>query len=56
MVCNMCKQDRSDVRKRRQNTAYKDDCRNWDTLCDECQEEANSYWQEMWMEYHTLVR
>jgi hypothetical protein len=33
-------------------TAYVDDKINWAVLCDECQDEANEYWQEQWDEYY----
>lgn len=38
---------------RRQNTAYHVEIRNWNCLCDLCQEEADLYWAEMWAEYRS---
>ena len=34
----------------RQNTAYEDDKLNWSCLCNNCQVEADDYWEEMWDE------
>lgn len=40
-------------RPRRQNTAYNDEKMNWAIHCDECQELADEYWQELWDEYNS---
>lgn len=48
--CRQC--GRSGAAKRRQNTAYADDTRNFDVLCAECQAEADEYWQGMWDDYY----
>ena len=37
-------------RRRRQNTAYCDDERNWVRMCDQCFQENQKYWEEMWQE------
>jgi len=55
MRCLCCKKEGADVKRRRQRTAYADDDRNWATLCDECQEEADKMWQERWDEYYSMV-
>lgn len=47
--------DSTGAYRRRQNTAYDDDGRNFATLCDECQEESNLHYQAMWDEYHSVL-
>ncbi len=39
-------------KRRRQNTNYTDDSRNWIVACDECFEEIEEHWAEMWREYY----
>ncbi len=39
--------------RRRQNTAYVDDERNWATLCDECAMANAAYWKGMWDDYYS---
>lgn len=39
--------------RRRQNTAYDDDESNFNTLCEDCQEEADKYWDERWADYYS---
>ncbi len=34
--------------KRRQNTAYNDDDKNWVFMCDKCAEYNDQHWDEMW--------
>ena len=41
MICNGCKIDKADTKKRRQNTNYVKDEQNWNILCEECQKEAD---------------
>lgn len=41
--------------RRRQNTAYADDERNFVTLCPSCHEENNKQWGEQWSEYYGAV-
>ena len=36
----------------RQRTAYEDEEMNWATLCPDCQQESDVYWDEMWAEYY----
>ena len=50
MECQHCGMDGGI--NRRQRTAYPDDKMNWAILCDECQEEAHEYWNDMWNEYY----
>lgn len=40
---------------RRQGSAYAHALSNWARYCDEHQEEANAYWDEMWREYYAGV-
>jgi hypothetical protein len=42
-------------KRRRQNTAYADDERNWVVLCDECFAENEEHWHEMWAEYYSSI-
>jgi hypothetical protein len=52
MKCQNKYCDSTDAEKRRQNTAYVDDDRNFAVLCDECQKEANEYWRDQWNDYY----
>lgn len=47
--CNYCKKD--GARRRRQNTAYCEDERNYIIACDKCAEEINEHWDDQWAEY-----
>ena len=47
--CPAC--GRPGAERRRQNTAYADDERNFVTLCPSCHEENNEHWREQWQEY-----
>ena len=38
--------------KRRQNTAYVEDERNWVFMCDECAKINDEHWQELWDDYY----
>jgi hypothetical protein len=38
-----------------QHTAYVEKRFNYVTLCDDCWEENNEYWREMWNEYYSMV-
>ena len=51
MKCQNC--HKWGARKRRQNTAYVDDEKNYAVLCDNCQQEANEYWNDQWNEYYS---
>lgn len=42
--------------RRRQNTAYNDEESNYATLCWDCQQRADDYWNERWAEYHSDIR
>jgi len=52
--CQGC--DKEGAERRRQLTAYVDDESNYSTLCDECQDETDEYWKDMWNEYYSMVR
>ena len=39
-------------KRRRQNTRYVDDERNWVVMCDECFDENERYWRDMWSDYY----
>lgn len=39
--------------RRRQNTQYVDDERNWVVLCDACFEKCKKYWCEMLDDYYS---
>lgn len=39
-------------KRRRQNTAYCDDNRNWVIACDNCMETIQERWTEMWRDYY----
>ena len=38
--------------KRRQNTKYAEEERNWVVQCDDCFEGAEAHWAVMWAELH----
>ncbi len=39
-------------KRRRQNTAYSDDERNWVTACDDCMVIIQERWDDMWDDYY----
>jgi len=51
--CQIC--GKNGAQRRRQNSAYVDDNKNFATLCDDCQEDANEYWQERWNDYYSMI-
>ena len=51
--CKICKRcGSSNATTSRQMTKYADDNDNFVTLCPTCQEEADEYWKDMWIEYY----
>jgi len=50
VLCQAC--NKPGAKKRRQNTAYVDDEANFSILCDDCQQQADEYWKDMWDEYY----
>ena len=40
---------------RMQNTHYENEESNWDFLCEECHEDNDEHWREMWSEYYSNV-
>ena len=55
MKCQNRYCDSEDAKHRRQATAYVDDERNYAVLCDDCQKEADEYWNDQWQEYYNSV-
>lgn len=54
-ICPRCERWRRDIECRRQNTAYLDDEANYITVCMDCYEEIQDYWEERWREYWASV-
>jgi hypothetical protein len=54
-ICLCCKQERKDVARRRLNTAYVEDKRNWLSSCERCYEEAVEHYQNLWDDYWAQV-
>ena len=52
LECQRCGKHGDDVQRRRQNTKYVDDERNYAVLCPACQDEEDDYWAERWAEYY----
>jgi len=52
MKCDHCGEEKASVRRRRQRTQYVNDEENFAVFCDECQKEADEYWDERWAEYY----
>lgn len=40
-------------KRRRRNTAYVDDEKNFVIMCDSCFELEQEYWKEMWAQYNS---
>ena len=49
--CQLCHQNMAYPRQMLSN--YIDERRNWNTLCDECYDEIQDYWREMWQDYYS---
>lgn len=45
--------DSINAKRRRQNTRYVDEERNYVTLCDDCMKLNHEYWEEMWADYYS---
>lgn len=52
--CVYCKEPNAHVQ--RQRTSYVNDISNWTCLCEECAEENDEHWQEMWETYYDMIR
>lgn len=50
LVCQKCGDEGAE--RRRQNTAYCEDDRNYVTLCPACHLENDLHWREMWADYY----
>jgi hypothetical protein len=44
--------DSYEATRRRQNTQYEDEERNWVTLCDRCMEANHDHWADLWSSYY----
>ena len=40
------------AKRQHQNTAYCDEDSNYLTLCKDCQQEADNYYDELWTDYY----
>lgn len=49
-VCPRCEQMKENIAKRRLNTMYDDDSRNWLESCAECWDETIEYYRYLWAE------
>ena len=52
MKCLKCEQESETVQRRRQSTAYVDEESNWVTVCNDCFEEIEECWKELWEQYY----
>lgn len=52
MECVKCGRNSETVERRRQNTKYAQEERNWVVACEECFKEIEEYWAEMWEDYY----
>lgn len=51
LKCDHC--DRNDAWNGHMNTRYEDEESNYVTLCQDCWEECDAYWEERWAEYYS---
>ena len=51
--CQQCRKWFKYPKRRRQNTAYVDDEKNYVICCDKGFEEIEAYWAERWAEYYS---
>lgn len=54
-ACPYCERYSTTVEKRRQNTAYVKEERNWVTCCLKCFKEIQEHWTNMWSDYYSNV-
>ncbi len=52
LKCERCRVVNDTVVRYRQRTMYHDDESNYATLCGECSEENDEYWDDMWADYY----
>lgn len=50
--CPHCRRTVRGIKRRRRNTRYVDDERNFVTTCLRCFHEEEAYWAERWAEYY----
>lgn len=55
--CEYCQNyhNESEIQKRRLNSAYIDDDKNWMTSCIDAYEEAVSYYEDLWHDYYSGI-
>jgi hypothetical protein len=52
-ACGMCTCHWSRTERRRMDTAYVNDESNYCEVCEECFEEIQEHWAEMWADYNS---
>lgn len=55
VICPYCKREGEDIKKRRKNSAYVDDNRNYTVSCLSCYEETVEYYSDMWADFWSGV-
>lgn len=53
--CERCEVSDETVIRRRLNTAFVDEEKNYSTLCQSCYDEECAYWQERWNDYNREI-
>ena len=51
--CPCCERYQQGVERRRMNTNYVEAESNFMTSCEECFEDSEAHWSEMWREYYS---
>lgn len=51
LICQNCGE--KGASRRRQNTSYGEDEKNFGVYCARCQAEVDAYWNDMWNEYYS---
>lgn len=54
-ICPACGKIKLSIKTVRQNTAYVDDFKNYFRGCEDCREQNDEYWAEMWNDYYGMV-
>ncbi len=54
-ICPCCKKEVDDLAKRKLNTAYVEEDRNWLTSCGDCFEETVSHYSNLWAEHYNSI-
>lgn len=50
-----CQSFKTTIKMRRMNTAYVDEDLNYIECCNECFEEVQAHWKDMWDEYYSGI-